>query len=111
MLFLKVALSFVSALLWFLFLALLTVEAIANVLRVPNYFPHGPSLFPEWPVWRPDWALALLGVTAMILFLPKLLSTALIVFKGRNPRAYGGLFRLVSSVVLEIFISSLLAPI
>src|SRR5947208_14503217 len=77
-LFLNGVLSYVSALLWFTFLSLSTVEAIQNVLREPNYFPSGPSLFPEWPIWRPNWARALLAVTGMILFLPKLLSVALI---------------------------------
>jgi len=98
-------------LLWFAFLTLSTAEAIQNALREPEYFPHGRSLFPEWPVWRPDWALYLAAVTAMILFLPKLLSIALIVFKGRNAKPYGGVFKLSLSVFLEILLSSLLAPI
>jgi membrane glycosyltransferase len=100
-----------SALLWFVFLALSTVEAIENVLRPPRYFPHGPSLFPEWPIWRPDWALSLMAVIAMILFLPKVLSVVLIVFKRKNAREHGGALRLSLSVVLEVLLSSLLAPI
>src|SRR6185295_4023625 len=83
-LFLNGALSYVSALLWFGFLTLSTIAAIVNVMREPDYFPHGASLFPEWPIWRPDWALALLAVTGMILFLPKGLSVLLIVLKRRN---------------------------
>jgi membrane glycosyltransferase len=110
-LFLNGALSYVSALLWFAFLTLSTAEAIQNALREPEYFPHGRSLFPEWPVWRPDWALYLIAVTGMILFLPKLLSIVLVVFKQRNAKAYGGAFRLSLSVLLEILLSSLLAPI
>ena len=42
-------------------------QAIENVLKAPEYFPHGRSLFPEWPIWRPDWAIALLAVTGPIL--------------------------------------------
>ena len=110
-LFINGVLSYVSALLWFTFLTLSTAEAILNALREHEYFPHGRSLFPEWPVWRPDWALDLMAVTAMILFLPKLLSIVVIVVKGRNAKAYGGVIRLVCSVVLEIILSSLLAPI
>jgi membrane glycosyltransferase len=110
-LFLNGALSYVSALLWFAFLTLSTAEAIQNALREPEYFPHGRSLFPEWPVWHPHWALYLAAVTAMILFLPKLLSIVLIVFKQRNAVAYGGAWRLSLSVFLEILLSSLLAPI
>jgi membrane glycosyltransferase len=54
----------------------------------------------------------------MILFLPKVLSIVLIVLKGRRPegpgrnvRMYGGTFKLALSVLLEILLSSLLAPI
>jgi membrane glycosyltransferase len=110
-LFLNGVLSYVSALLWFTFLTLSTSQAIMDVLREPNYFPSGPSLFPEWPIWRPNWARALLAVTGMILFLPKFLSVALIVFKRREAKKYGGLGRLSLSVLLEIVVSSLLAPI
>ena len=110
-LFLNGVLSYVSALLWFAFLTLSTAEAIHNALREPEYFPHGRSLFPEWPIWRPDWALYLMAVTGMILFLPKVLSIVLIAAKGRNTKAYGGFIRLTLSVLVEILISSLLAPI
>jgi membrane glycosyltransferase len=110
-LFLNGALSYVSALLWFAFLTLSTVEAVQHALRPPEYFPHGPSLFPEWPIWRPDWALALVAVIGMILFLPKVLSILLIVFKRRTARAFGGAGKLTLSVLLEIVLSSLLAPI
>ncbi len=109
-LFLNGALSYMSALLWFTFLTLSTVEAILTTLLPPEYFPHGPSLFPQWPVWRPDWALSLLAVIGMILFLPKILSIVLIGAK-RDARTYGGLGRLTFSVFLEILLSSLLAPI
>ncbi len=111
MLFLNGALSYVSALLWFTFLALSTVEAVINKIRPPEYFPHGRGLFPEWPVWRPDWALSLAAVTAVILFLPKLLSILLVIFKKRQLRQFGGFFGLSASVLTEILMSSLMAPI
>jgi len=110
-LFLNGALSYVSALLWFTFLTVSTIEAIQFAIRTPEYFPHGPSLFPEWPVWRPEWAYSLLAVIGMILFFPKVLSVVLIVLKRRTVRAYGGVARLTVSVLLEILLSSLLAPI
>lgn len=110
-LFLNGALSYVSALLWFGFLTLSTAEAVHEAVRDPVYFPSGPSLFPEWPVWRPDWAFALAAVTAAILFLPKLLGIALVLFKWRNTRLFGGFPKLLLSVLVEIVLSALLAPI
>jgi membrane glycosyltransferase len=110
MLFLNGALAYMSALLWFAFLVLSTVEAVERVFAEPDYFPHGPSLFPEWPIWRPDWAISLMGVIGMILFLPKVLSVVMLAV-SRNARSYGGVARLLASVVLEIVTSSVLAPI
>ena len=110
-LFLNGVLSYVSALLWFCFLSLSTAEAIVEVIREPEYFPSGPSLFPEWPIWRPDWALWLVAVTAVILFVPKILGVILILLKWRNTRSFGGSVKLCLSLVFEVLISSLFAPI
>src|SRR5262249_25032990 len=110
-LFLNGALSYMSALLWFGFLTLGAIQAVPNALPPPDYFRHGASLFPVWPIWRPVWALALLVVIGLILFFPKALSIVLIALKRREARAYGGTMRLTASVLLEIFLSSLFAPI
>jgi membrane glycosyltransferase len=109
-LFLNGVLSYVSALLWFLFLVLSTAEGIWEALREPVYFPEGRSLFPDWPVWRPDWAIALASVTAAILFLPKILSILLVVVRG-EAKLFGGASKLLSSAVLETGMSTLFAPI
>jgi membrane glycosyltransferase len=109
-LFLNGVLSYVSAGLWFCFLALSTAEAVLEALREPVYFPAGPSLFPQWPVWRPEWAIALMAVTGAILFLPKLLAILLVVLRG-GARAFGGAPRLLLSALLEVLVSTGLAPI
>jgi membrane glycosyltransferase len=109
--FLNGVLSYVSAFLWLVFLALSTAEAIIEALRPTDYFPHGRSLFPEWPVWHPNWAISLMGVTAVILFLPKILGLVLVTTKWRNTRAFGGGLRLSLSILLETVIGSLFAPI
>ena len=109
-LFLNGVLSYVSALLWFFFLVLSTTEAIWEALRAPVYFSQGKSLFPEWPVWRPDWAIALMAVTGAILFLPKLLAILLVLVRG-GARDFGGALRLLASALLEVLVSTLLAPV
>ena len=110
-LFLHGAMSYGSSLLWFVFITLSTVEAIAEAFRTPVYFPHGRTLFPDWPVWHPQWALTLLGTTAIILFLPKLFSVLLIMFKKGQARKYGGRIKLIASLGLEVFLSALFAPV
>ncbi|MFZ0724177.1 MAG: glucans biosynthesis glucosyltransferase MdoH [Desulfobacterales bacterium] len=110
-LFLNGAMSYISAILWFLFLNLSTFEALAQAIFEPQYFPAHPTLFPHWPVWNPGWALTLLASTGFILFLPKLLSFLFIVLKQRRARLYGGFFRLFFSLGAEVVFSTFFAPI
>ncbi len=107
--FLQGALSYVSALIWLFFLALSTAEAMILARGGIDYFA-GPGLFPQWPVFRPDWVAGLVVVTLVLLFAPKLLSVAFALGRGEAPR-YGGVPRLLASVVLESVLATLLAPI
>jgi membrane glycosyltransferase len=109
-LFLHGAMSYGSALLWFLFLSLSSVEAIAEAFRMPDYFPGGRSLFPEWPVWHPRWALTLLSTTALLLFFPKVMSVIVVIFR-RGAKGFGGFGRLILSMAAEVLFSMLFAPI
>ncbi|MGH8462476.1 MAG: glucans biosynthesis glucosyltransferase MdoH [Stenotrophobium sp.] len=101
--------AYLSAPLWFLFLALSTALLAVHTLAVPQYFTHPYQLFPTWPQWHPEWAVSLFGATATLLFLPKLL--ALILLLAQGPRLYGGPIRLIVSTLLETLFSALLAPI
>ena len=99
-----------SALLWFIFLLLNTVEITLQSLLPPTYFSSEPSLFPIWPQWHPEWAIALFSTTAVLLFLPKLLSL-LLILRNRGARLFGGPMALCTSIVVEIVVSTLLAPV
>ena len=101
--------AYLSAPLWFLFLLLSTVQLAVHSLVPPQYFTAPNQLFPIWPEWRPEWALSLVAGTAMLLFLPKLLSVFLV--RPSRSYRYGGEARLVTSVAGEILASALLAPI
>lgn len=109
-LFVNGIMAYGSALLWFLFLAISTAEAVIETLTPPTYFPPTRTLFPEWPTWEPWWALSLLATTGILLFLPKFFAVALAMVKGRA-RLFGGYFRLLAGIVLEVVVSSLLAPV
>ena len=110
-LFLHGAMSYGSSLLWMLFLALSSAEAIVEAFRTPIYFPAGRALFPEWPIWHPQWAFTLLATTAVVLFMPKLLSVLIILFKKGESKRFGGAFRLFASLLVEVLFSALLAPV
>jgi membrane glycosyltransferase len=102
--------AYASALLWALFITLSAVEVAAHWLRPPVYFSSAPSLFPVWPQWHPELAMALLSTTAVLLFVPKLLSPLLIV-RTRQVARFGSVTRVCASVVVEIVFSTLLAPV
>jgi membrane glycosyltransferase len=102
--------AYASALLWFIFLILNSVAIAMEFIFPPVYFSSAPSLFPVWPQWHPEWAIALLTTTGVLLFLPKLLSVLLIV-RNRETRLFGGFVPLCASIVLEILVSTLLAPV
>lgn len=110
MAFLNGVMSYLASPLWFAFLVLTTIETTRFVLWPIDYFPTGHTLFPLWPEWHPEWAISLAGSTLLLLFLPKLLAIVDIVLTRRT-RDFGGIARLSVSVVAEIVISTMLAPI
>lgn len=101
--------SYLSAPLWFMFLALSTALQVVHALTEPQYFLQPRQLFPVWPQWRPELAIALFASTMVLLFLPKLLSIMLIWCKGT--KEYGGFWRVTLSLLLEVLFSVLLAPV
>ena len=107
--FLTGVMSYLSAPLWFLFLVLSTALLGVHTLMEPQYFVEPRQLFPIWPQWHPGKAIALFSTTALLLFLPKILSVVLIWAKG--PKLYGGAGKLGASMLLEVLFSMLLAPV
>jgi membrane glycosyltransferase len=101
--------AYVSAPLWLLFLALSTWLLAAHTLVEPQYFSGPKQLFPLWPEWHPERALALFGATTTLLFLPKILSVVHIWLNGA--KRFGGLISLIMSMLVELLVSMLLAPI
>ena len=101
--------AYLSAPLWFASLAASTALLAVHTLSVPEYFVQSYQLFPLWPEWRPGRAIALFSTTAVLLFLPKVLSVLLTLTK--DVRRYGGGMRLTLSMLLELIYSALLAPI
>jgi membrane glycosyltransferase len=109
-LFLNGIFSYVSAVLWLVFLIVSTAEAVLWSLWGPNYFPVERSLFPTWPVWRPERVQALFGSVFTVLLLPKVLGMLLALIQ-RRAASFGGAFALLRSVLCETLASALFAPI
>ena len=104
--------AYLSAPLWFLFLVLSTVAARACTRwSAPSTSRSPTSSSRSGREWRPEWALSPRSAgTALLLFLPKILSV-LLVPRARAWRATAAALKLVASVAGEIVMSMLLAPI
>ena len=107
--FMSGVMAYLSAPLWFAFLIISTALLAVHTLTEPRYFIEPFQLFPLWPEWHPEWALMLVASTATLLFLPKVLAVALIA--ARAGAAYGGSARLTVSMLGELLLSTLFAPI
>ena len=101
--------AYLSAPLWFLFLSLSTLLLAMQTLTDPQYFLQPRQLFPIWPEWHPEKALALFSATATLLFLPKFLAGLNACRRGAAQ--FGGVARLLASMLLEMVFSMLLAPV
>ncbi|HVE90608.1 MAG TPA: glucans biosynthesis glucosyltransferase MdoH [Burkholderiaceae bacterium] len=107
--FLTGALAYLSAPLWLGFLALSTWLLLAHANVEPQYFSVPHQLFPHWPSWRPEHAWTLFAAIAAVLFVPKIMAALLAAVRGAS--SYGGILRLTFSVIVEMLMSALLAPI
>lgn len=111
MMFLYGIMAYGSSLLWLTLLGLSTAAVFVEGQKPLVYFPDTPSLFPVWRVWHPEWALGLLGSTAVLLFLPKILGLLIILADRERSSLFGGWRGLLPSLLLEVIFSVLLAPV
>jgi membrane glycosyltransferase len=103
--------SYATAPLWLLFLLVgILISLQAQFIR-PEYFPAGATLFPQWPAQDPVRAAYVFAGTMTMLVLPKLLGYLAMLPRRRDRRGIGGMTRGFISVVLETFVSALIAPI
>ena len=101
--------TYVSAPLWLLSLALSTVFVVVQTVIGPQYFVEPRQLFPIWPEWDVKSAIGFAVGTGVVLFLPKILGAILVVARGAD--RFGGVLRLTLSLILEMIFSALLAPV
>lgn len=101
--------GYLASPLWLGSLLLSVAIVLEHEIVGPVYFGNLPSLFPNWPQYNTGHVHGLLLVTALMLFLPKLLAMVLGLFSPAP--AYGGRLALIGSVLLETLFSMLLAPV
>jgi membrane glycosyltransferase len=103
--------SYLASPIWLLFIVLGILLALqAHFLR-PEYFPKEFALFPTWPIFDPERALRLFGGTMAVLLAPKVFGYILLLRHRQTVRRCGGALRTGMSVLVEIVLSSLIAPV
>lgn len=104
-------LSYASSPMWLLVLILSSIVTVIETVAGHQYFQAGAhSLFPSWPQYHDDEIAALLAMTAVILFVPKLLGASLVLGNRQLRAGFGGARKLIEGVLFEQFMSILLAP-
>jgi membrane glycosyltransferase len=103
--------SYLASPIWLLFIVLGILLALqAHFLR-PEYFPKEFALFPTWPIFDPVRSLRLFVGTMVVLMAPKVFGYILLLKDRQTMRCCGGALRTALSVLVEIVLSSLIAPV
>jgi membrane glycosyltransferase len=102
--------AYMSALFWFLLLAVGLLLAVQASFTRPEYFAR-PSLFPTWPVFDSERAVQLFIVSMAIVLAPKIFSWISAIINLRRCSRYGGPILVTLSVLTEALLSALYAPI
>lgn len=102
--------SYLSSLLWFLFLISGMFVALGRIYFPPEYFPTEETLFPNWPIFNKMGTIILFAISMFMLIFPKFLGL-IIYIKNYKSKDIGGFFGAIKSFVFEILFSTLIAPV
>jgi len=104
-------LAYATSPIWLVVLILSSAITCIEAIQGHQYFEPGAyTLFPAWPESRDGEIASLLGVTIIVLLLPKLLGFTLALSSRQTRQSYGGGWRLGASLLIEQVFSMLLAP-
>jgi membrane glycosyltransferase len=103
--------SYITAPLWLGFLLVGIMTSLQAHFIRPEYFPSGATLFPQWPAQDPVRAAYVFAATMGLLVLPKFLGYLTMLVRRRSRRGMGGIIRGFASMIIEVVISALIAPV
>jgi membrane glycosyltransferase len=103
--------SYLSSPLWLVMLTIGFALALQSHLIRPEYFNHDFQLFPTWPRFDVELMMALFWFSMFVLLVPKMLGLARGLLSRRIRRGSGGAIGVSASVLLEVVLSALYAPV
>lgn len=102
--------SYLSSPLWLVLLLLGLALSVQAGLHQPQYFDYDFQLFPNWPLFDSQRMLSLFGFSIVVLFVPKALGALAALF-SRRVVSLVGLPELLASILFELFLAALYAPV
>ncbi|HEY4366338.1 MAG TPA: glucans biosynthesis glucosyltransferase MdoH [Steroidobacteraceae bacterium] len=103
--------SYLSSPLWLMLILIGFALTLQATLIRPEYFSKSFQLFPNWPVFDAERMVLLFIFSMTVLLGPKLLASLGALLRSSVRRGCGGIIGLPVSVVIEIFLSALYAPV
>src|SRR5215475_13405459 len=103
--------SYLASPLWLAFLAAGISFFAWRMAHPPSYFAPYVTLFPLWPKFDASVAIGLAVLVFAMLLAPRLLGFAYALASAERRAAYGGAGRLTASFIVELLLSTLMAPI
>src|SRR5262245_6105611 len=103
--------SYLSSPLWLAFLAAGLAYSAWRLAHPLVYFPPYLTLFPTWPRFNESVAIGLAILVVAMLLLPRLLGVVFALTSRQRRSGFGGGFRLTAGFLLELLLSTLMAPI
>jgi membrane glycosyltransferase len=103
--------SYITSPLWLVFLTFGIALSVQAWFVPPEYFSAEPTLFPIWPAQDPVRAMWVFAGTMAMLLMPKLLGYLALLLDRAARRGTGGPVLALLSMLVEIVLSGLLAPL
>lgn len=103
--------TYLSPILWLLFLLVGMAIAVYTTVTPQDYFPETRSLFPKWPTFDAERATWLMAFVITVVLLPKIFGYIHAIIRPDMLRQAGGLMPLTLSTCLEIIVTALMAPV
>ena len=103
--------SYLSSPLWLAFLVVGTAIVLGRGIFPPVYFEEVRTLFPVWPIFDKLGTITLFALSMFMLIFPKFLGLIVYLRDNKNKKKIGGAIAAFKSVIAEIAMSVLTAPI
>jgi membrane glycosyltransferase len=103
--------GYLSSPLWLLLILVGFALSLQATLIRPEYFSRTFQLFPNWPVFDAERMVSLFFFSMIVLLTPKALGLVRSIFTSRTRRGCGGIVGITVSVIIELVLSALYAPV